>query len=227
MVDEEIKKEINNIKNNIELPADDSDKSLQEEQEDKWGRFLNNNTFLTIKNNFLSIKNIFSKFVTYIDNYFSKNDENIKNLKNNVNDKINELVGNINTKINDKVTEKLDLEIKNINKSIDEKTKDNVSQNDLNKELKDYAKLNEDNLFTRKITGKEIKSNSIETNSLKVEGKNVVTDTSNFAKLNTINDFTQKIKRSCDDLGICLLDHLIVGKSTYYSFREEREDFEL
>jgi len=40
-------------------------------------------------------------------------------------------------------------------------------------------------------------------------------------------DFTQKIKRSCDDLGICLLDHLIVGKSTYYSFREEREDFEL
>ena len=23
------------------------------------------------------------------------------------------------------------------------------------------------------------------------------------------------------DLGICLLDHLIVGKSTYYSFREE------
>ena len=40
-------------------------------------------------------------------------------------------------------------------------------------------------------------------------------------------DFTQKIKRSCDDLGICLLDHIIVGKSTYYSFREEREDFEL
>ena len=40
-------------------------------------------------------------------------------------------------------------------------------------------------------------------------------------------DFTQKIKRSCEDLGICLLDHLIVGKSTYYSFREEREDFDL
>ena len=32
-------------------------------------------------------------------------------------------------------------------------------------------------------------------------------------------DFTQKIKRSCDDLGICLLDHLIVGKSSHYSFR--------
>lgn len=40
-------------------------------------------------------------------------------------------------------------------------------------------------------------------------------------------DFTDKLKRSCDDLGICLLDHLIIGKGTYYSFREEREDFEI
>ena len=40
----------------------------------------------------------------------------------------------------------------------------------------------------------EIKSNSIETNSLKVGGENVITDTSNFAKLNSINTFTQKIK---------------------------------
>lgn len=40
-------------------------------------------------------------------------------------------------------------------------------------------------------------------------------------------DFTQKLKRSCDDLGICFLDHLIIGKGSYYSFREEREDFEI
>lgn len=40
-------------------------------------------------------------------------------------------------------------------------------------------------------------------------------------------DFTQKLKRSCDDLGICFLDHLIIGKGTYYSFREESEDFEI
>lgn len=40
-------------------------------------------------------------------------------------------------------------------------------------------------------------------------------------------DFTDKLKRSCDDLGICLLDHLIIGKGTYYSFREEREDFDI
>lgn len=40
-------------------------------------------------------------------------------------------------------------------------------------------------------------------------------------------DFTDKLKRSCDDLGICFLDHLIIGKGTYYSFREEREDFEI
>lgn len=138
------------------------------------------------------VENSIKSSIDKIETKFLENSKDI--IKNNVNDKINELVGNIDTKINDKVTEKLNLEIKNINKSIDEKTKDNVSQNDLNKELKDYAKLNEDNLFTRKITGKEIKSNSIETNELKVGGKNVVTDTSNFAKLNTTNDFTQKIK---------------------------------
>lgn len=40
-------------------------------------------------------------------------------------------------------------------------------------------------------------------------------------------DFTDKLKRSCDDLGICFLDHLIIGKGTYYSFREERDDFEI
>lgn len=40
-------------------------------------------------------------------------------------------------------------------------------------------------------------------------------------------DFTQKLKRSCDDLGICFLDHLIIGKGSYYSFREEREDFDI
>lgn len=36
-------------------------------------------------------------------------------------------------------------------------------------------------------------------------------------------DFTKKIKRSCDDLGVILLDHLIVGKKQYYSFREETD----
>ena len=65
-----------------------------------------------------------------------------------------------------------------------------VKINDLN----DYAKLNKDNSFAGKITSNEIKSNSIETNELKVGGKNVVTDTSNFAKLNSNNVFTQKIK---------------------------------
>lgn len=33
--------------------------------------------------------------------------------------------------------------------------------------------------------------------------------------------FTQKIKRSCEDIGIICLDHLVIGKYQYYSFREE------
>lgn len=36
-------------------------------------------------------------------------------------------------------------------------------------------------------------------------------------------NFTKQLKRSCDDLGIVLLDHLIIGKQQYYSFREETE----
>ena len=65
-----------------------------------------------------------------------------------------------------------------------------VKINDLN----DYAKLNKDNSFAGRITSNEIKSNSIETNSLKVRGKDVVIDVSNFTKLNSNNTFTQKIK---------------------------------
>lgn len=36
-------------------------------------------------------------------------------------------------------------------------------------------------------------------------------------------DFTQKIKRSCEDLGVVFLDHIIVGRNHYYSFREETD----
>lgn len=33
--------------------------------------------------------------------------------------------------------------------------------------------------------------------------------------------FTEKIKTACEMIGICCLDHIIVGKYRYYSFREE------
>ncbi|MGT2799236.1 RadC family protein [Streptococcus marmotae] len=35
--------------------------------------------------------------------------------------------------------------------------------------------------------------------------------------------FTETLKKSCEMLGLVLLDHLIVAKSAYYSFREEGE----
>lgn len=34
---------------------------------------------------------------------------------------------------------------------------------------------------------------------------------------------TEKMKRACDDIGIVCLDHIIVGKYQYYSFREETD----
>lgn len=36
-------------------------------------------------------------------------------------------------------------------------------------------------------------------------------------------DFTDKLKESCEILGLVLLDHLIVGADDYYSFREDGE----
>ena len=35
--------------------------------------------------------------------------------------------------------------------------------------------------------------------------------------------FTQKIKRSCEDIGIICLYHIVIGKYQYYSFREETD----
>ena len=35
--------------------------------------------------------------------------------------------------------------------------------------------------------------------------------------------FTQKIKRSCEDIGIICLDHIVIVKYQYYSFREETD----
>ena len=35
--------------------------------------------------------------------------------------------------------------------------------------------------------------------------------------------FTEKMKRACDDIGIVCLDHIIVVKYQYYSFREETD----
>ncbi|MFX3983326.1 JAB domain-containing protein, partial [Streptococcus suis] len=33
--------------------------------------------------------------------------------------------------------------------------------------------------------------------------------------------FTDKIKKSCEDVGINFIDHIIVGAGNYFSFREE------
>lgn len=60
-------------------------------------------------------------------------------------------------------------------------------------DLINYARLDTPNTFLGKITGNEIKANTIETTNLKVNGKNVITDISDFAKLNSTNTFTQKI----------------------------------
>lgn len=132
-----------------------------------------------VKNNELDSK-IETSIKSSIDKVETKFLENSKEIiKNNVNDKITELVGNIDNKINDKVIEKLDLEVKNINKSIDEKTKDNISKNDLNKELKNYAKLKDDNEFInsnnfKKVNMTELSSGIINSNIYKINNNEFI-----------------------------------------------------
>ena len=84
MNSEEIKKNIDKIENNIELPADSSNVTLQKLQEDKWGKFLNNKTFQIIKDNFLTVKSIFSNMFIYIENYFKENNKNIESIKDDI-----------------------------------------------------------------------------------------------------------------------------------------------
>lgn len=139
-----------------------------------------------VKNNELDSK-IETSIKSSIDKIETKFLENSKEIiKNNVNDKITELVGNIDNKINDKVIEKLDLEVKNINKSIDEKTKDNISKNDLNKELKDYAKLKENNDFInsnnfKKVNMTELSSGIINSNIYRINNNEFINNDSMFS----------------------------------------------
>lgn len=139
-----------------------------------------------VKNNELDSK-IETSIKSSIDKVESKFLENSKDIiKNNVNDKITELVGNIDNKINDKVIEKLDLEVKNINKSINEKTKDNVSQNELDKKLKDYAKLKENNEFInnnsfKEVNTTELNSNIINSNVYKINNNEFISNDSMFS----------------------------------------------
>lgn len=139
-----------------------------------------------VKNNELDSK-IETSIKSSIDKIESKFLENSKDIiKNNVNNKITELVGNIDNKINDKVIEKLDLDVKNINKSIDEKTKDIISQNDLTNKLKDYAKLKDNNEFVnnnsfKKVNTTELNSNIINSNVYKISNSEFIDNDSMFS----------------------------------------------
>lgn len=78
-------------------------------------------------------------------------------------------------------------------------------------DLSKYAKLDTPNTFLGKITGNEIKANTIETGVLKVNGKNVITDTSDCAKLNSTNTFTQKIKGTDIESNKLITNELILN----------------
>ena len=82
---EDVKDKLDKLETNIEVPADNNNQNLQKLQEDKWGTFLNNKTFLTIKNNFVNLKILLHNFISNIENYITKTDTKISSIENDIN----------------------------------------------------------------------------------------------------------------------------------------------
>ena len=80
----QVKKDIDNVNINIEIPSDDSDIDLQALERDNWGRILNNKTFKAMKENFRLIKTSFNNFISNITNEINSLVSKTNTLENNV-----------------------------------------------------------------------------------------------------------------------------------------------
>lgn len=168
-------------------------------ENNKWGSILNKRTFKTLSDNDKSIKQILINIANEVNDFKTKKDSILLDIENAKTD-IEKLEGLIN--INEQktvITTGTDNSTYNI-KGTDNHLKYNgkdlarVDELPVLPDLSKYVKTDIPNTLTQKLTGTEIKANTIETTNLKVNGKNIETDFTNFAKLDTANTFTQKIK---------------------------------
>ena len=171
--------------------------NLIEMERDKWGNILNEKTFKTLNSNIRILKDV---VLEIINNTNLLNLDTVKLKLNNIQTDITKLEGLIN--INEQKTEittgsdTSTYTIKGVGNHLKYNGKDlaRVDELPVLPDLSKYVKTDTPNTLTQKLTGTEIKANTIETTNLKVNGKNIETDFTNFAKLNTTNTFTQKIK---------------------------------
>lgn len=194
----DILNEVNKINTDLYLPATDEESTRQVLENNKWGSILNKRTFKTLSDNDKSIKQILINIANEVNDFKTKKDNILLDIENAKTD-IQKLEGLIN--INEQKTEittGTDTSTYNIKGSenhlkYNDKDLARVDELPVLPDLSNYVKNDVPNTLTQKLTGTEIKANTIETTNLKVNGKNIETDFTNFAKLNTINTFTQKI----------------------------------
>ena len=171
--------------------------NLIEMERDKWGNILNEKTFKTLNSNIRILKDV---VLEIINNTNLLNLDTVKLKLNNIQTDIQKLEGLININEQKTVittgTDNSSYNIKGADNHLKYNDKDlaRVDELPILPDLSKYLKNDVPNTLTQKLTGTEIKANTVETTNLKVNGKSIETDFTNFAKLDTTNTFTQKIK---------------------------------
>lgn len=195
----DILNEVNKINTDLYLPATDEESTRQVLENNKWGSILNKRTFKTLSDNDKSIKQILINIANEVNDFKTKKDNILLDIENAKTDiqKLESLI-NINEQKTE-ITTGTDTSTYNIKGSENHlkyngKDLARVDELPVLPDLSNYVKNDVPNTLTQKLTGTEIKANTIETTNLKVNGKNIETDFTNFAKLDKANTFTQKIK---------------------------------
>lgn len=195
----DILNEVNKITTDLYLPATDEESTRKILENNKWGSILNKRTFKTLSDNDKSIKQILINIANEVNDFKTKKDNILLDIENAKTDiqKLESLI-NINEQKTE-ITTGTDTSTYNIKGSENHlkyngKDLARVDELPVLPDLSNYVKNDVPNTLTQKLTGTEIKANTIETTNLKVNGKNIETDFTNFAKLDKANTFTQKIK---------------------------------
>lgn len=191
----DILNEVNKITTDLYLPATDEESTRQILENNKWGSILNKRTFKTLSDNDKSIKQILINIANEVNDFKTKKDNILLDIENAKTD-IEKLEGLIN--INEQKTEittgtdNSSYNIKGADNHLKYNGKDLARVDELSvlPDLSNYVKNDVPNTLTQKLTGTEIKANTIETTNLKVNGKNIeigsLNNNNNIVRYNNI-----------------------------------------
>ena len=232
----DILNEVNKINTYLYLPATDEESTRQVLENNKWGSILNKRTFKTLSDNDKSIKQILINIANEVNDFKTKKDNILLDIENAKTD-IQKLEGLININEQKTVittgTDTSTYNIKGTGNHLKYNGKDlaRVDELPVLPDLSNYVKNDVPNTLTQKLTGTEIKANTIETTNLIVNGKNIDIDnlTSNNSNGNTDN-LNIKIKNlykvvRYDDISLTFVNNGVVtgysiGNIALFNFRD-------